>query len=194
MFIEFEDRKSTSPFVERIWRANSRTGGTFLSMAEGNIELVITKLPGFLAVTLRGPVSKGTQVECPADGEWLAIRFRLGTYLPRIATAALIDHQDVQLPVLANGRFWLGDLTWGIPDYENAEVSRWIDEARGETDNAKRMALYARIQSQIVADQPEIFGMVANRIWARRDYVQGFAFSPVRFTGEIDLYPLWARG
>jgi hypothetical protein len=122
VFLQFEDRKSTSPFVERVWRCKSRTGGTFLSMAEGNIELVVTRLPGVLAVTLRGPVSKGTLVECPRDGEWLAIRFRLGTYLPRISTVALIDHQDVQLPVLANRRFWFCDLTWEIPDYENAEV------------------------------------------------------------------------
>jgi len=122
VFLQFEDRKSTSPFVERVWRCKSSTGGTFLSMAEGNIELVITKLPGLLAVTLRGPVSKGTLVECPPDGEWLAIRFRLGTFLPRISTAALIDHQDVQLPVLANGRFWFCNLTWEMPDYENAEV------------------------------------------------------------------------
>ncbi len=85
-------------------------------------------------------------------------------------------------------------LYYGMSHYENPEVWRMIDEARGETDNAKRMALYAEIQRRIVADQPELFGMVANRIWARRDYVQGFTFSPVRFTGEIDLYPLWARG
>jgi hypothetical protein len=68
VFLQFEDRKSTSPFVERIWRCKSGTGGTFLSMAEGSIELVVTRLPGFLAVTLRGPVSKGTQVECPLMG------------------------------------------------------------------------------------------------------------------------------
>lgn len=91
-------------------------------MAEGNIELVFTRLPGFLAVTLRGPVSKGSTVECPPNGEWLAIRFRLGTYLPRVSTAALIDHQDLQLPVLSGRRFWFGDLTWEIPNYENAEV------------------------------------------------------------------------
>jgi peptide/nickel transport system substrate-binding protein len=85
-------------------------------------------------------------------------------------------------------------LYYGTAHYENAEVTRMIDEARGETDTARRMALYAEIQRRIVADQPEIFGMVANRIWARRDYVQGFTFSPVRFTGEIDLMPLWIRG
>lgn len=32
------------------------------------------------------------------------------------------------------------------------------------------MALHVRIQTQIVADQPERFGMVANGLWARRDY------------------------
>lgn len=85
-------------------------------------------------------------------------------------------------------------LYYGTSHYENAEVTRMIDEARGETDTARRLALYGEIQRRIVADQPEIFGMVANRIWARRDYVRGFSFSPVRFTGEIDLYPLWAVG
>lgn len=85
-------------------------------------------------------------------------------------------------------------LYYGMSHYENPEVWRMIDEARGEIDEAKRMALYAEIQRRIVADQPEIFGMVANRFWARRDYVRGFAFSPVRFTGEIDLYPLWVTG
>jgi hypothetical protein len=122
VFIEFEDRASDSRYVERIWRSRSGSGGLFLSMAEGNIELVVTRLPGFLAVTLRGPVSRGSFVECPPNGEWLAIRFRLGTYFPRIATAALIDRQDIQLPVLPNGRFWFSDLTWEIPSYDNAEA------------------------------------------------------------------------
>lgn len=121
LLLEFDDRESDSPFVERVWRSRSWTGGPFLSMAEGNIELIVTRLPGFLAVTLRGPVSRGSFIECPPNGEWLAIRFRLGTYLPGIPTAALIDHQDVPLPVTPNGRFWLSDMTWEIPGYDTAE-------------------------------------------------------------------------
>lgn len=122
MFLEFDDRESDSPYVERIWRSRSRTGGSFLSMAEGNIELVVTRLPGLLAVTLRGPVSRGSLVECPPNGEWFVIRFRLGTYLPRIPTAALIDHHDVQLVMLPNGCFRFSDMTWEIPTYDNAEI------------------------------------------------------------------------
>jgi len=121
VLIEFEHRESSSPYVERVWRSRSRSGGAFLSMAEGNIELVVTRLPGFQAVTLRGPVSRGTLVECPPDGEWVAIRFRLGTYLPRIPTAALIDRQDLHFPVLADRRFWFGGCAWELPGYDNAE-------------------------------------------------------------------------
>ncbi|MGE0723956.1 MAG: ABC transporter substrate-binding protein [Alphaproteobacteria bacterium] len=82
-------------------------------------------------------------------------------------------------------------LYYGVSHYENPAVWKMIDEARGEPEQQKRYALYAEIQKAIVADQPEIFGMMANRLWAMRDYVKGFAFSPVRFTGEVDLYPMW---
>jgi AraC-like DNA-binding protein len=121
MLIEFEHRESDSPYVERIWRSRSRQGGVFLSMAESSIELVFTRLPGFSAVTLRGPVSRGGPIECPPQGEWLAIRFRLGTYLPQVPTASLIDHRNVQLPMLPNGRFWFSGQAWEIPSYDNAE-------------------------------------------------------------------------
>lgn len=126
MLIQFDDRESDSPYVERIWRSRSRHGGYFLSMAESNIELVVTRLPDFQAVILRGPVSKGSLVECPPNGEWLAIRFRLATYLPGIPTASLIDHRSIQLPMLSDGRFWFSGSAWEIPRYDNAEdfVSR----------------------------------------------------------------------
>jgi hypothetical protein len=121
VLLAFDDRDSPSPFVERVWRCRSRSGGRFLSMAEANIELVITRLPAFLAVTLRGPVTRGAFIDCPPNGEWLAIRFKLGTYLPRIPAAALADHQDINLPVLGNGQFWFSDLAWEIPSFDNAE-------------------------------------------------------------------------
>ena len=90
-------------------------------MAEGNIEMVFTRLPGFTAATLRGPVTQATMVECPPEGQWLAIRFRLGTYFPRISSAALLDHQDFNLPILPDGRFWFSGLSWEIPSFDNAE-------------------------------------------------------------------------
>ncbi|MGU3400647.1 ABC transporter substrate-binding protein [Brucellaceae bacterium D45D] len=87
--------------------------------------------------------------------------------------------------------------SWGqyfaMAFYDNPKVSEMIDKARASTNWDERAALYADIQKQIVEDQPEVFGMLQNRRWAHRDYLQGFNFSPVRFTGEVDLYPLWIK-
>lgn len=87
--------------------------------------------------------------------------------------------------------------SWGqyyaMAFYDNPEVSQIIDDARASTNWDERADLYAKIQTQIVADQPEVFGMLQNRRWAHRDYLKGFQFSPVRFTGEVDLYPLWVE-
>jgi hypothetical protein len=122
MFLTFEDRPSSSPYVERVWRCYSATGGPFHSMAEGNLELVVTRLGSFAQVTLRGPVTQAATIDCPANGQWLAIRFRVGTYFPGLATARLLDHRDLHLPTTKEGRFWLEGDAWEIPGFENAEV------------------------------------------------------------------------
>ena len=35
VLLEFDDRESDSPYIERVWRSRSRSGGPFLSIAEG---------------------------------------------------------------------------------------------------------------------------------------------------------------
>jgi peptide/nickel transport system substrate-binding protein len=85
----------------------------------------------------------------------------------------------------AHGQFW------GMHHLTDQEINRLVDAARIETDPARRAMLYADAQKRIVAVQPEIFGMLANRRWAMRDYVKGFVYCPLRLTGEIDLYPVW---
>ena len=142
MLLEFQSRGSSSPLIEHVWRSRSRSSGSFLSMAEGNIELVVTRLPGRLAVTLRGPVSQGTFVECPPGGEWLAVRFRVGTFLPSIQTAELMDHRNLNLPVISSDRFWLGGQAFEIPSFSNAEqlvaslVSSGLIARNGSADAA----------------------------------------------------------
>ncbi len=79
---------------------------------------------------------------------------------------------------------------YGSHFYSNEEVWRLIEKGRRSSSWDERASIYAEIQKKITDDQPEIFGMLANRRWAMRDYVKGFKFSPVRFTGEVDLYPL----
>jgi peptide/nickel transport system substrate-binding protein len=79
---------------------------------------------------------------------------------------------------------------YGSSFYPNEEVWKLVERARAVAKWEERAPIYADIQRRIAADAPEIFGMLANRRWGVRDHVKGFVFSPVRFTGEVDLYPL----
>ncbi len=125
MFLRFADRPSDSPYIERVWRGRSDGGGPFVSVAAGHLELVVTRLADFAMVTVRGPETRATTIACPPDGEWEAIRFRLGVHMPSLPTRLLLDHRDVDLPVSAGGLFELHGFRWPLPDLENAE--RYVD-------------------------------------------------------------------
>ena len=148
-FLTFSDRPSDSALVERVWRAESHGGGTFHSIAESNLELVITRLPGMTRVTLRGPVTQPSAIACPPEGRWLAIRFRLGTYLPGLPAARLLNHNSVDLPLLSSNRFWFDGSAWEIPTHDNAEclIKRLVQRGLVAYDPAVGAALAGDTQA-----------------------------------------------
>jgi hypothetical protein len=130
MFLNFEDRPSDSPIVERVWRSRSERGGSFVSIAATNFEMAVTRVGGRTFLTLRGPETKATMIECPPEGEWLGIRFKLGTFMPSLMPEELRDHHDVTLPHASGRSFWLNGSAWEYPDYSNAEdfVARLVQK------------------------------------------------------------------
>ena len=120
--IAFEQRLSDSPLVERVWRSRSERAGTFQSIATAHWEMVVSRHGGRAFFTVRGPETRATSAELPADGEWLAIRFRLGTFMPLLPPGALRDRNDVTLPDAASRAFWLNGSAWEHPGFENAET------------------------------------------------------------------------
>jgi len=143
MFIIFEDRPSDSPFVERVWRCHSERAGTFHSMAASQWEMVVTRHQGKTFLTVRGPETKATPAACPAEGEWVAIRFKLGTFMPLLPARNLRDRRDVNLPPATSRSFWLNGSTWEYLDFENAEifVKRLVREGLIAVDPAVDSAL-----------------------------------------------------
>jgi AraC-like DNA-binding protein len=121
MLLVFEDRPSDSPFIERIWRSHSHRAGTFVSVAASHIEMVVTHVGGRRFATLRGPETRPTPADCPANAEWVGIRFKLGTFLRQHPAYTLIDRQDEHLPDLG-GRFRLDGVLWDFPTFDNAEA------------------------------------------------------------------------
>jgi AraC-like DNA-binding protein len=149
VFIIFDDRPSDSPFVERVWRCHSERAGTFVSVAASHLEMVVTRHRGTTLLTLRGPETRATQADCPADGEWLAIRFKLGTFMPQHPAGTLIDRRDENLPRASSRTFWLDGSRWEYPDFENAEafVARLVRNGVIACDDAVEAALQGERQA-----------------------------------------------
>ncbi|MGE0241454.1 MAG: helix-turn-helix domain-containing protein [Parvibaculaceae bacterium] len=143
MFLVFNDRPSSSPFVERVWRCHSERAGQFHSIASPHWEMAVTRHRGRTFLTIRGPETRATMVDCPAEGEWLGIRFKLGTFMPKLPVSRLIDRQDVDLPSLSPQSFWLDGAEWEYPSFETAEcfVARLVKDGLVARDGAVQAAL-----------------------------------------------------
>jgi len=152
MFIIFEDRPSDSLFVERVWRCHSERAGIFHSMAASHWEMVVTRHKGKTFLTVRGPETKATTADCPAEGEWVAIRFKLGTFMPILPARNLRDRRDVNLPEATSRSFWLNGSAWEYPDFENAEtfVKRLVSDGLIAVDLSVDAALQGQPREQSI--------------------------------------------
>ena len=146
MLLNFEDRESDSPFVEKVWRSHSDRAGRFLSVAASTVEMAVTRHRGKVFLTVRGPETYATSADCPAEGEWVGIRFKVGTFMPLFLPATLRDRHDVTLPGAASGSFWLNGSAWEFPDFENADtfVDRLVKKGLLAHDDAIDEALERR--------------------------------------------------
>ena len=121
-FIHFEERASDHPLVERVWRCHSDRADAFLSVAANSFEMTITRLGGKSFLTLRGPETAATVIDCPAEGQWVGIRFKPGTFTQRFLPDSLRDHKDVTLLPATGRSFWLNGSAVEYPNFANAET------------------------------------------------------------------------
>ena len=121
MFPHFEERRSDSPFVERIWSTQSERGNSFTSISTVFWSMVVSKWRGHITISLHGPETGATCKEFPAEGEWFGIAFKLGTFVPNILPGSLID-RNIVLPETSARSFFLCRSAWQFPNYENADT------------------------------------------------------------------------
>jgi len=120
-FFHLADRASDHLFIEKVWRCHTDRGDTFLSVAANSFEMVLTRLRGKSFLTLRGPETTVTPVDCPAEGRWVGIRFKPGIFMPRFLPGSLRDHNDVTLPPATGQSFWLNGSALEYPSFDNGE-------------------------------------------------------------------------
>ncbi len=147
-FLIFDDRPSDSPFVERVWQCHSERSDKFRSIAEARWEMVVTRLYGETILTVRGPETNAATIDCPAEGEWIGIRFKLGTFMPQLPVKNLLDRKDVNLPQSTSRSFWLNGSSWEYPDFENAEtfVNRLVHDGLIAVDRPVDAALQGHLK------------------------------------------------
>ena len=78
--------------------------------------MVITRLQGKSIVTLRGPETKPTEMLCPANGEWLAVRFKAGTFMPQLPVRHRVNSLGINLPQVSKRALLLEGLGFPAAD------------------------------------------------------------------------------
>jgi len=105
MFPHFEERRSDSPFVERIWMTQSERARSFTSISTVLWSMVISKWRGHITISLHGPETGATRKEFPGVQSFagqaelhsfLAASSVLVCLLPSTpATRGLLDHANL---------------------------------------------------------------------------------------------------
>ncbi len=122
MLFTIEDRLSDSPFVERIWRAQSERTGSLRSIAMSGWEMVVSRYQDKTYMTVRGPETTATLLPVTVVGtEFFGIRFKVGTLMPHLPASSLVD-EDMNLPDASSQSFWLKGSAWPFPNYDNADT------------------------------------------------------------------------
>jgi AraC-like DNA-binding protein len=121
MIIDIEMRSSDSPLVHSIWRSRSEGGGSFISTAVSQWEMVVTKQEDHLTLSVRGPETQASPAPVPVDAEFFGIVFRHGVFMPQLPKSKLVDHEIHLNETIKNAFQFLGS-TWQFPTYENVDT------------------------------------------------------------------------
>lgn len=91
MAIEFDDRPSESPYIERVWRSRSDAIDRMTSIATAHWTLVAWRAGRSWRVAVQGPETDATTAPVPTETEFVGIRLSLGTTLERLPIGRLVD-------------------------------------------------------------------------------------------------------
>lgn len=124
--IEFDDRQSESPYIERVWRSRSDSVDWMTSIATAHWTLVAWRTGRDRRVVAQGPETRAATAPVPTETEFVGIRLSLGTRLERLPTDRLVD-KDAEFPHAAQSMRIFGH-TMPPLSYDDAEdlVNRMV--------------------------------------------------------------------
>jgi AraC-like DNA-binding protein len=122
MKFEFDYRASDSSLVDVIYHTQSVGGGSFMSSAGTQWEMVVTWQEGKTTLSLRGPETKASLAPIPENANFLGIIFKHGAFMPHLPMVELLDG-GIHLPQAASSHsFYLHGSAWQFPTFENTDT------------------------------------------------------------------------
>ena len=121
MITVFDIRNSDSPLVEFVWSSRSEGGGSFISTAVSNWEMVVTRQQDRLTLSIRGPETQASRAPVPENAEFFGIIFKHGAFMPQMPKGELVD-RAVHINETTKNEFEFFSSTWQFPTFENADA------------------------------------------------------------------------
>jgi AraC-like DNA-binding protein len=169
MSFEYEDKPSTSRFVDIIWRTHDTSDGTYLAAADACWDMIFIRSGDEARALLSGPSSKITPVPYKAGNRNFGIRFHRGSFLTHVPASAMVD-TTIALPMPNTETFVLAGEEWAYPSYETA------DDFIGELERRELLSDDPVVMAALRGDDPgtstrstqrhvsQVTGLTANRI------------------------------
>jgi hypothetical protein len=128
MNITAEGRSSDSPYVEGIWRGRADDEYAPICPADGRWNMVLLRQQqGLTQIYIEGPITRAKPKRHPEGTEWIAIKFKLGAFLPYLPIIDLVNELEI-LSESATASFRLHGSRWQFPGFDDVEmfVSRLV--------------------------------------------------------------------
>jgi hypothetical protein len=168
---------SDSEFVEKAWSTHSEPEAAFMSIAASRWHIVVTTQRDVTQLTLRGPETRATVTPIPAGVEFFGIVFSLGTFMPAVPLARLVD-RAVTLPTATPGSIWLDSSHWEIPTRGNAD---------GFVDRLVRQGLVVRDPVVAESFHDDVDGVSTRTLQRRVARATGLTRSTIRQIARAEM-------
>jgi hypothetical protein len=121
MSFTYEEKVSSSPYVDIIWRTEDQTDGVYVASADACWDMIFIKSrEGKSKVLLSGPSSEITLVPYSTGNKNFGIRFKPGVIFTNIPVTDMINVTKA-LPMPTEDTFVLQGITWNLPTYESSD-------------------------------------------------------------------------
>ena len=126
MSFRYEERTSSSVFVDVVWHTEDTSDGTYLASADARWDMIFTIARDGHRVLLSGPSTQPTPVPYTAGNRNVGIRFAPGAYFTHVPVGAMRDRTE-RLAMPSPELFLLGGSAWPFPGTDDALVDALVE-------------------------------------------------------------------